>query len=170
MTCAPSEDSDQPGHLPNLITVFFVHMKKSQVFSYPSYSFVQRQCHFVLRETPDSVISYFERPQTVSFHTSRDSRQCHFVLRETPDSVISYFSRLQTVSFRTSRDSRQCHFILRETPDSVISYFERLQTVSFHTSRDSRQCHFILRETPDSALDIMSVEAAAILQNDHSPE
>ena len=35
MACAPSEDSDQPGHLPSLIRVFAVHMKKAGVFSYP---------------------------------------------------------------------------------------------------------------------------------------
>ena len=35
MTCAPSEDSDQPGHLPSLIRVFTVHMKKALVLSYP---------------------------------------------------------------------------------------------------------------------------------------
>ena len=28
MACAPSEDSDQPGHPPSLIRVFAVHMKK----------------------------------------------------------------------------------------------------------------------------------------------
>ena len=28
MTCAPSDDSDQPGHLPSLIRVFAIHMKK----------------------------------------------------------------------------------------------------------------------------------------------
>ena len=33
--CAPSEDSDQPGHLPNLISVFAVCMKKAWVFSFP---------------------------------------------------------------------------------------------------------------------------------------
>ena len=33
--CAPSEDSDQPGHLSRLIRVFAVRMKKSWVFSYP---------------------------------------------------------------------------------------------------------------------------------------
>ena len=33
--CAPSEDSDQPGHLPSLIRVFAVHMKKDWVLSYP---------------------------------------------------------------------------------------------------------------------------------------
>ena len=33
--CAPSEDSDQPGHSPNLITVFAVRMKKAWVLSYP---------------------------------------------------------------------------------------------------------------------------------------
>ena len=26
MTCAPSEDSDQPGHLPSLVRVFAVHL------------------------------------------------------------------------------------------------------------------------------------------------
>ena len=35
MACAPSEDSDQPGHPPNLIRVFAVRMKKAQVLSYP---------------------------------------------------------------------------------------------------------------------------------------
>ena len=35
MACAPSEDSDQPGHLPSLIWVFGVHMKKPWTFSYP---------------------------------------------------------------------------------------------------------------------------------------
>ena len=33
--CAPSEDSDQPGHPPSLIWVFAVRMKKSWVRSYP---------------------------------------------------------------------------------------------------------------------------------------
>ena len=32
--CAPSEDSDQPGHPPSLIRVFAVRMKKSLVLSY----------------------------------------------------------------------------------------------------------------------------------------
>ena len=33
--CAPSEDSDQPGHPPSLIRVFAVRMKKAWVLSYP---------------------------------------------------------------------------------------------------------------------------------------
>ena len=33
--CAPSEDSDQPGHPPSLIRVFAVRMKKDWVLSYP---------------------------------------------------------------------------------------------------------------------------------------
>ena len=32
--CAPSEDSDQPGHLPSLIRAFAVRMKKAWVLSY----------------------------------------------------------------------------------------------------------------------------------------
>ena len=35
MACAPSEDSDQPGHPPSLIRVFAVRMKKVGVLSYP---------------------------------------------------------------------------------------------------------------------------------------
>ena len=33
--CAPSKDSDQPGHLPSLIRVFAVRLKKPRVLSYP---------------------------------------------------------------------------------------------------------------------------------------
>ena len=33
--CAPSEDSDQSGHPPSLISAFAVHMKKARVLSYP---------------------------------------------------------------------------------------------------------------------------------------
>ena len=35
MACAPSEDSDQPGHLPSLIRVFAVRLKKARSLSYP---------------------------------------------------------------------------------------------------------------------------------------
>ena len=35
LTCAPSEDSDQPGHPSSLISVFAVRMKKAWVLSYP---------------------------------------------------------------------------------------------------------------------------------------
>ena len=34
MACAPSEDSDQPGHPPSLIRVFAVRLKKAWVLSY----------------------------------------------------------------------------------------------------------------------------------------
>ena len=36
VACAPSEDSDQPGHPPSLIRVFVVRMKKAWDLSYPS--------------------------------------------------------------------------------------------------------------------------------------
>ena len=35
MACAPSENSDQPGHPPSLIRVFTVRMKKAWILSYP---------------------------------------------------------------------------------------------------------------------------------------
>ena len=35
MACAPSEDSDQPGHPPSLIRVFAIRIQKACVLSYP---------------------------------------------------------------------------------------------------------------------------------------
>ena len=35
MACAPSKDSDHPGHPPSLIRVFAVRMNKNLVLSYP---------------------------------------------------------------------------------------------------------------------------------------
>ena len=35
MICVPSEDSDQSGHSPSLISAFAVHIKIPWVFSYP---------------------------------------------------------------------------------------------------------------------------------------
>ena len=35
VACAPSKDSDQPGHPPSLIRVFAVRMMKAWVLSYP---------------------------------------------------------------------------------------------------------------------------------------
>ena len=35
VACAPSEDTDQPGHPPSLVRVFAVRMKKPWVLSYP---------------------------------------------------------------------------------------------------------------------------------------
>ena len=35
MACAPSEDSDQPGHPPSLIRVFAIRLKKAWILSYP---------------------------------------------------------------------------------------------------------------------------------------
>ena len=35
MACVPSKDSDQPGHLPSLVRVFAVCMKKAWILSYP---------------------------------------------------------------------------------------------------------------------------------------
>ena len=49
MACAPSEDSDQPGHPPSLIRVFAVRMKKSWAGRMPRLIrvFAGRTCHFV---------------------------------------------------------------------------------------------------------------------------
>ena len=51
MACAPSEDSEQPGHPPSLIRIFAVRIKKAWVLSYPL-SAQQRLWSDILK-TPD---------------------------------------------------------------------------------------------------------------------
>ena len=49
ITCAPSKDSDLPGHPPSLIRVFAVRMKKPWILSYPFSASEDSvcTCHFV---------------------------------------------------------------------------------------------------------------------------
>ena len=54
--CAPSEDSDQPGHPPSLIRVFAVRMKKTWILSYPL-SAQRRLCVFAGRTATLLVLS-----------------------------------------------------------------------------------------------------------------
>ena len=49
MTCAPSKDTDQPGHSPNLIRVFTVRMKKPWVLGYAFSWFYRAQAQFIIR-------------------------------------------------------------------------------------------------------------------------
>ena len=63
--CAPSEDSDQPGHPPSLIRVIPVRMKKPWVLSYPlsaqwrSWSdFVDAQADLSLRWAHNHFVSF----------------------------------------------------------------------------------------------------------------
>ena len=79
MVCAPSEDSDQPGHPPSLISVFNVQMKKAWFVSYPlrakqglwadwvdaqadlSFSWVQRSFCWFCHEAAQIMYKRFER-------------------------------------------------------------------------------------------------------------
>ena len=45
MTCAVSEDTDQPGHPPGLVRVFPVHMKKPWVLSFPLSAQIRLHIH-----------------------------------------------------------------------------------------------------------------------------
>ena len=61
-TCAPSEDSDQPGHPPSLIRVFIVRMNKAWVFSYP----LSTQRRLIrLGRCPGSSESLLSTPQVI---------------------------------------------------------------------------------------------------------
>ena len=54
MICAPSEDSDQPGHSPSLIRVVPIRLKEHWVFSYPLSA--QRRLWSDLTDTADQSI------------------------------------------------------------------------------------------------------------------
>ena len=73
--CAPSKDSDQPGHLPSLI-IIFAHMKKAWVLSYPLSAqwrlwsdWVNAQADLSLRWVHRSVCCWFchEAAHLISF-------------------------------------------------------------------------------------------------------
>ena len=57
MACAPSEDSDQPGHPPSLIRVFTVRLKKAWVLSYP----MSAQADLNLRWAHSHCVVFFMR-------------------------------------------------------------------------------------------------------------
>ena len=76
MACAPSEDSDQPGHPPSLIRVFAVHIKKAWVLSYPLSTqrrlwsdWADAQAHLSLRWAQSNFVG-FVMSWLISCHTA----------------------------------------------------------------------------------------------------
>ena len=79
MSLAPSEDSDQPGHLPSLIRVFTVRMKKHWVLSYP------------LRHCKDSAQT--ERmPRLVCIFAECTDRFVGFIMRQLMSDSLQFIS------------------------------------------------------------------------------
>ena len=82
MACAPSEDSDQPGHPPSLFRVLAVRMKKAQILSYPLSA--QRRLwsdwanHFVGYVTRRLNFSFFLRFNTFSSIIYVYTKSCVF--------------------------------------------------------------------------------------------
>ena len=88
MACAPSKDSDQPGHLPSLIIVFAVRMMKAWTLSYPliaqrrlwsETSLGAQVSLLVLSRRGSHVLSCFQCPQCRSVYHNEcktDNRPC----------------------------------------------------------------------------------------------
>ena len=72
--CAPSEDSDQPGHPPNLIRVIAVLMKKAWVLSYPLSG--QRRLWSDLADTQADLSLRWAHSHFVGFVMSRPICSC----------------------------------------------------------------------------------------------
>ena len=97
MACAPSEDWDQPGHPPSLISVFAVRMKKAWVLSYPlsaqrrlirldgwpgwseSSLGAQSVCLFCHEAAHIHVISFKGAPGRFSFHFSEYEKCIEYI-------------------------------------------------------------------------------------------
>ena len=97
--CAPSEDSDQPGHPPRLIWVFAVRMKKVWVLSYPPRA--DAQADLSLRWTPSLFVGFVMRRLISSCHLVRQvgvtffyDKFVDFVLRKT--TIWRHFNSAQT--------------------------------------------------------------------------
>ena len=113
MACAPSENSDQPGHPPSLIRVFAVRMKKAWVLSYPLSAieasdqtgrmprlicvFAGRTCHFLVffHEAAQMVISICSVQITYSSLNSNLNFSSPFIFHL--DTLLGYpFKHLPT--------------------------------------------------------------------------
>ena len=94
MTCAPSKDSDQPGHPPSLIRVFAVHMKKPWVLSYPlsaqgrlwsdwdrSFCWFCHAAAHIMRK-PVCARCKLQRCRSVGVCTLSDQYQCYLLCRK----------------------------------------------------------------------------------------
>ena len=111
MICAPSEDSDQPGHPPSLIRVFAVRLKQQLVLSYPlsaqrrlwsaDLRWAQMSCcwfgHEAVQNTSSSSLKNAAHIHFITFfyisHRQRILHECHFIriLWNEPSSSFIYF-------------------------------------------------------------------------------
>ena len=80
MTCAPSEDWDQPGHPPSLIRVSAVRMKKAWVLSYPVSTqwrlwsdWVDALADLSLRWAHNHIVGFVTRRLKYLCHTDNDN-------------------------------------------------------------------------------------------------
>ena len=86
--CAPSEDSDQPGHPPSLIRVFAVRMKKAWVLSYPLSAqrrlwsdWPDAQSDLSLRWAHTHFVGFVTRRLVWAFRTTNRNKQFHENIR-----------------------------------------------------------------------------------------
>ena len=87
--CAPSEDSDQPGHPPSLIRVFAVRMKNAWVLSYPLSAlrrlwsdWVDAQADLSLRWAHTHFVGFVMSRLKLNFILSRCARDKSFIARK----------------------------------------------------------------------------------------
>ena len=116
--CAPSENSDQPGHPPSLIRVFVVRMKKAWVLSYPLSAQRRLWSDWAVAQAPLSlclahrhfvgfVMSWLIWPQIDSYKTARRDHLIHWV--DMP--FVSYVGRRLSYVLLSQRN-RQCVYLM----------------------------------------------------------
>ena len=161
MACAPSEDSDQPGHPPSLIRVFAVHMKKAfMVLSYPLSA--QRRLWSDWAEAQADLSLRWANSHFVRFVTSWliywlsrpiDAKLCMFFADKSfePRHEKTCLRNMRLGKTQTSHLAEYSYFIFPVWASSRVLNFQVLQinylripsTMSprlVNTSRNNRRC------------------------------
>ena len=142
MACAPSEDSDQPGHLPSLIRVFAVHMKKAWVLRYP----LSPQRRLAVHMKKARVLSYPLSAQRRLWSDWADAQAdlnlrrapmpfcwfCHEAAQMlTEHSLQIHIWKIDSIVFQFSQPARKYLIWLSFQQFSLFSYFLSIFFFSF---------------------------------------
>ena len=156
MACAPSEDSDHPGHPPSLIRVFVVHMKKFWVLSYPLSAqrrlwsdWADGQADLCLRWAHIHFVGFVLRRLVYVFTFFNSSSRCH-------RQAATFDYGIAWISFFLSLFWPLDHFDHYMSPVKRICVFEHpsLQILTAHAQpfRGARDLTFCLKVPLDSLL------------------
>ena len=130
--CAPSEDSDQPGHPPSLIRVFAVRMKKAWVLSFPLSAqrrlwsdWVDAQADLSLRWADTHFVGFvvrrlncFQADCHIDYAEQSQNKGCGQTESRQTTTVILHHNRI--------RPPTESHMTIKRNPNITGYYTRRL--------------------------------------------